>query len=337
MAKLTGYPVARKPPSLTGKALVTTWRGIAILKKWPRKRKRPIPPNQQIIVDWFTATNKLFKQLPAESQMWYRQQREGTPLYPRDIYMAHQAGTLFRIILKDGTKRYPVSFRNKVSESLDVFGTQHGSVLFRGEDFWSVLSPGSDGDYLVSRGPDADPEFQAPPTGSGIWKEIGTYSVASGVVDVSGLTLTSYEEIQIRLQTMQFQTTKDNLRIQLYMGGSLVTTGYRYRTNQMASNGNNDNSNSTSASAIFINSSNSGWEVSTTGKGGLSGSIEIADPSGSQNKVLGFRGQTQFDGGNFGVVSSGGELSNSSAITGFKLSGPAQNLAGGRVVLIGRD
>lgn len=329
--------VARKPPSLTGVAVVCTWRGKIYIRKWPKKRTKPLPPNQQRVVTWFTETNRLFKRLPAEDQQWYRDQREGLALYPRDIFLANQAGALFYLTTLEGKKLLPANIKAKVTESLDVFQPDLGDMLFRGEHDWEVVPAGTDGQILVFRDATTKPGWETPVAGTGLWKEIGSYSVASGVIDVQGLTLTAYEEIQIRIQNLNFSGTKDHLRFRFYMGGTLITSGYRYRTEQLATNGNNDTSNSTSAGQIHINSSNTGWEVSTSGKAGISGTIAIANPSGGQNKVSRFTGETNFDGGNCGIVDSVGNLDNTSAITGFRLYGGTYNLAGGRAVLLGRD
>ena len=336
MAKLKGMPVARKPPSLKGVAYISTWRGIAILRKWPKKQTRPLPAkvlNQQ---EWFRQANALTKYIAPDMQISAREATKNTPLYPRDILIALMAGTLFSLKLDDGRTLHSVATRNGVSESLDVFGVTQGQVLYRKADHWDVLPPGTEDQVLTTKGPDKDPVWQTPPSGAGIWSEIASKTPASGIIDFQSLSLSSYQEIELRFLNVAFDTTKDNLRVQLYIAGTLITSGYRYRTSLIASNGNSNGTWSTTGSAWFLNSDTTGWEVSTTSKAGFSGVLYISNPTDICRAPANVAAVVQHDGGNASQVRTAGNIDQTGVIDGFKISGPSQNLGGGEVVIVGR-
>jgi hypothetical protein len=53
-----------------------------------------------------------------------------------------------------------VTVAANVSTILDVLGATRGSVLYRGANGWTVLSPGAAGERLTSNGAGADPSWQ---------------------------------------------------------------------------------------------------------------------------------------------------------------------------------
>lgn len=52
-----------------------------------------------------------------------------------------------------------VTVAENVSSILDVLGATRGSVLYRGANGWTILSPGAAGQKLTTNGAGADPSW----------------------------------------------------------------------------------------------------------------------------------------------------------------------------------
>ncbi len=50
------------------------------------------------------------------------------------------------------------------TQVLDVIGSTQGSVLYRGASVWSALTPGTNGQFLQTRGAGSTPQWATPPT-----------------------------------------------------------------------------------------------------------------------------------------------------------------------------
>lgn len=142
--------------------------GAERLRKWPRKRGKNLPQVTKDQNDWFLQAQWATKYIPAIQMVQAMEATENTPLLPRDIMTMLFANRMFMLSLPDGRRLYPTVARNDVSESLDVIGSVQGTILFRGLDWWSPLTPGTVGQVLTSNGPGADPEWKTPGGGGGM-------------------------------------------------------------------------------------------------------------------------------------------------------------------------
>lgn len=77
--------------------------------------------------------------------------------------------------------------QSPVTISLDLLGTTHGSILYRGSSAWTALAPGTSGYVLTSNGAGADPSYQATAASSyPVAPSGGVYTTAAaGVLSVA--------------------------------------------------------------------------------------------------------------------------------------------------------
>lgn len=339
MAKIRGLPTARKALALKNSVYISTWRGIAYMAKWPRKRGKDLPLITQQQNDWFRSANILTKYIDAEMQVTAREAVKGTPLYPRDVQISLMRGTLFSLSMVGEGKLYSVATRNAVSQSIDVLGSQEGNMLYRSGELWLPIPAGVFGDNLVSQGPDASPVWQAGGSGGGgIWSEVGVSSVvAAGVIEVTGLTMTDYAQIQILLEDFKPVTDAVYPQLQVYLAGVLVTAGYDYSEQVMSGSAGLSNVSGTTVATWQIGGSQLFW-----GHGSATGEscnyiIDITNPSTTENKKANWRGNFDMAGGQIAQVTGVGRMKTAGALTGFRVKYSSGNVASGTLRVLAME
>jgi hypothetical protein len=70
----------------------------------------------------------------------------------------------------------------------DVLGANQGNVLFRGATAWTVLAPGTSGQFLQTQGTGANPAWATVSGGSGTWNA-GTVNAIGGALSLTSGTL----------------------------------------------------------------------------------------------------------------------------------------------------
>lgn len=161
--KLSGY----RHPSNRGRLIVDTWRGKLRVRSWPRKATAEERSKAADQHEWFRQANTLAKYAAPQDQLIARALSEGTPLMPRDLFLAAMAGRFIQQVEIDGQRYYSMAARQDVSELLDILGYQPGAMLLRQPEGWEVILPGPDGYLLTSEGVDQPPRWLPPPAGGG--------------------------------------------------------------------------------------------------------------------------------------------------------------------------
>ena len=228
MAKIEGMPVPQKAPSLSGNLVVSTWRGIAYVAKWPRKRTRPLPLHTQEQSEWFRQAGVLAKWLAPQQMKAAIEATKGTPLYPRDVLVMGMAGTLLSITMEDGRTLYSMSAREGVSGSLDILSQQDGAILARSNGLWVPVYTPDVGKVLTSKGPDTAPDWETPGGGGGgRWELIAEKDApVSGLMEFTGIDFSSYKRVQIYLNDLKNDTNDVYVGFEYRLGAAWITAGY---------------------------------------------------------------------------------------------------------------
>jgi len=158
-------PALQRQPSLQGRFIVDTWKGIQRVKKWPGPNPvRAI--NRQRMVDWFKDARPMAKRADPAARATARDVTRGTGLYPDDLIMMAMAGNLFEMARPDGRvweKRRPaieaVMFQGFVAQlpsdqgfsgGVDNFITWDVPLI----DTFEAWQPGTPTDFVVPAGID---------------------------------------------------------------------------------------------------------------------------------------------------------------------------------------
>jgi len=228
MAKIVGMPIPQKAPSLSGNLVVSTWRGVAYVAKWPRKRKRPLPPHTQEQSEWFRQAGVLARYLAPQQIKAAYEATQGTPLYPRDVLVMGMAGTLLALTMPNGKVLYSMSSREGVSQSLDILSQQDGAILARSNGLWVPVYTEDVGKVLTSKGPDTVPAWETPGGGGGgRWTLIQELDApVSGAFSFTGLDFSSYKRVQVYINDFKNDTNDVYVGFEFYIGGAWVVAGY---------------------------------------------------------------------------------------------------------------
>lgn len=136
-------------PSTRGRTYTYIRKGQVIVAPWPRKRTKAEVDKVRGQMEWFRQANLLAKYAAAKEQAEAIRVTKGSAFYPRDLMLKCMAGRAWAVITAEGKVLYPVAAQQDVSRSLDVLGQVIGSLLYRGEQIWQELDPGTDGQVLA--------------------------------------------------------------------------------------------------------------------------------------------------------------------------------------------
>lgn len=337
MAKIIGVMLPRKAPSLKGNIVISSWRGIPYIAKWPKKRSRPLPEITQEQNDWFRQANILTKYIEPRFQEVANQAVKGTPLYPRDVEVALMRGTLFGINFGKNQRMFSVANQQAVSESLDVLGQTPGGLLYRNEDRWDLLGPETAGKVLQTNGPSAAPSWVTPGGGSGgLFEKIAELTApTSNAFDFQGLDLTPYREIQIKFTDLEPNVTDAFFKFKVYRAGVLSSFWYTWSYTAYSSQNVINSTRSTFDTKVELNGSGFNWGVSTPVNQGFSGTLTMANPSTTDNRLVYWIGTHQTPSGWINSYRGAGWITNTLVIDGFRIDEPTNGIVAGQVTIIG--
>jgi len=168
MAKLSGSGEEIRRTSFKGNFVIYVRNGVPVLAKWPNKRKGPMSAKQAAAVEKFTHAARATKYMDPKMQEIAREYTKGTNALPRDLLMMSIYGRMGTIYLLDGTKIMSNATRMEISDVLDALGLTQGDMLYRGEEYWAVISAGEVGDIL-QLGAALKPEWVPNAGGGGGW------------------------------------------------------------------------------------------------------------------------------------------------------------------------
>jgi hypothetical protein len=142
-------------------------------------------------------------------------------------------------------------------------------------------------------------------------------SPTSNAIEFSGLSLSGYDDVQVKLEGVTVGTDNVSIVAQFAIGGSLVTSGYRYHSAILTTGGVSVDADSTSAASMLLT------RITTNAVGNASGEsfagiYQIGNPNEALHKYL--RGHASYtaDDGNLRHVRSLGLLANTGTLDGLK-------------------
>lgn len=141
MAKITNVRQDQTLPYFGERMIVQTYRGRLYVRSWPRKRGKNLHPKVILQNQRFHNANVLAKYAPDQQQRMAIEMAKKGPLYPRDYITAAMMRGLYVFTLPNGRKIYPMSNVFEISEELDAFGQNPGTMLARGADRWYGIEP----------------------------------------------------------------------------------------------------------------------------------------------------------------------------------------------------
>lgn len=155
-----GSKSPRRRPAFTKNTYSCVVRGQEIARKWPVGRKGNIHPKTAAQMEWFRQAQWAFKLSAPRLQQAFTEACAGSPLLPRDVFTMGLAQRLFRAYAPGGRKIYPMATVTGVSDSLDALSQVKGTMLIRGEELWTALTPPDLPNYvLATQGPGLDPAW----------------------------------------------------------------------------------------------------------------------------------------------------------------------------------
>lgn len=192
MARLTGFPVPNKAPSLSGNFLISTWRGVPYLMSWPRKRGKPKSVVVQRNTEKFRQIGKIIPYLNWQQHKAAREASQGTPFYPRDVLTMMMYGTLLAWRDPNGKIIYSMQTRLAVSESLDVLSQDDGAILARKNGLWVPVESSELHAVLTNFNDDDSPRYE--PVGPNVGGHMMTDIDGGGASTSSNATKGWYVE-----------------------------------------------------------------------------------------------------------------------------------------------
>lgn len=163
MARSTGWqlPETAIRRKFYGIAAFNTWRGLLIVKKWPRKRGKRGTPAQMAARAEFTKMVRAVQAMIVEDQVAAHDLATGTAFTWRDVLSSAMTMNLVDVEI-------PLDFTAQAA--LDTIIATPGAILLRGATKWVGLAPQGAGQVLtmVAGFPDWEP-LPVPPPGPGGW------------------------------------------------------------------------------------------------------------------------------------------------------------------------
>lgn len=160
---------------------------------------------------------------------------------------------------------------------------------------------------------------------------------SSGVLQFTGLTLTSYALVRMILNGITVTTDDTEVALRFIIGGSEISTGYRYSgLGHIIDSAGSGTDTSTSDDRLNITGDLSGEAVGNAAGRSLSAVIDIPAPGiASVNRFAFMQAVWEHGGtGRLHMARHGGQVLNTGAIDGFKVLGDS-NLVAGKATLLG--
>lgn len=142
-------------------------------------------------------------------------------------------------------------------------------------------------------------------------------SPTSDVIEFSGLSLSGYDDVQVRLEGVTVGTDNVTVVAQFAIGGSLITSGYRFISTVTTTAGGQTDDNSTSAASMLLTRNATNMVGNAAGES-FAGIYQIGNPNEALHKYL--RGHASYtaNDGNLRLVRSLGLLANTGTLDGLK-------------------
>lgn len=129
-------PPYKPGPSIRGRAIFSTFRGVPYVRPWPKPMPLKEGTPRAKAAEAFAAANRAIKITDGNFYAEQWKITQGTPMLPRDIMLAAMYGRAYTLVMPDGQEIWSMRARADVSSSLDVLGSTQGKMLVRGERYW---------------------------------------------------------------------------------------------------------------------------------------------------------------------------------------------------------
>ena len=209
-------------------------------------------------------------------------------------------------------------------------GTDGNLITYDASGNPAAVATGSDGQVLTSTGAGSPPVFET--AGGGAWNFISSHTASSSANIAIESGITSTYDLYMFDIALSTSTANCLLDLTFQVGGSYLSSGYRYVVKWELSDGTNTMDRSTSTGIIRTN----GDGVSSTEAQMTSMIMYLHKPADTT-----FYKHVQFQGQNFNHDSvfcswrGAGELANAGAVTGWKLTPRLGDFRSGTVRMYG--
>jgi hypothetical protein len=204
-------------------------------------------------------------------------------------------------------------------------------------DLATFVSEGSDAVRCVDYQRASGAALAAPGggTGSSGSVEVATASAASNVIQLTGLSLSSYDALEIDLSGITVSADGE-VRMQIEIAGSLVTTGYKWTCFSDSTSGTDQGGEGAAGTGINLTGNGASYSLGSGAGKSLSGLLFMPGPgSANYKQVVGNLIQA-YTGTNHGRNTVGGTIENTGVVTGLKIYSPTVNITAGKVRLLRR-
>lgn len=188
MAKADDTKLTPAAAALRGNIIIDTYRGQVRIRSWPKPRGKAKSAAQQVAQDLFYWRARVAKHADERQMHFARTITPGSGWMPRDVIMSLMAGRFFSRIVTEQGVIYSMSFIAQVSEALDAITQQPGTLLWRSEDRWHPIPPGTPGNVLTYQGTEDPPEWLPPSGGGGdatAWETLTEFFLSEDVTSAN--------------------------------------------------------------------------------------------------------------------------------------------------------
>jgi len=274
----------------------------------------------------FAQASRLARLTPAPIMNGLIDAVKGRPWFLYDWIISAIYARAFYITDENGITYYPMGLAQDVSKNLDVLGQMPGDTLFRGETIWQRLPVGLAGQAMALAGTPPAPAW-VPGQGPYLLAEV---TPVSGVIDIQGLDLTTLRTFTAYLEGVTASNNAVAINLQLYCGGTLITSGYNYAGYEVSTGGGTSNPTAVGAGSVPIFSSLG----NAAGKTAYA-EITFNTPDASRQKMFTSTGAFNYQTTNSAWRSISGFIPNTSNIDGLRLTASAGTILTGRLRLYG--
>lgn len=227
---------------------------------------------------------------------------------------------------------------NNTNDILNLIGSTQGQILYRNATQWTVLSPGTSGQFLQTQGAAANPLWQtgggATTSGNRTLLNTLTASASASLADTTSFTST-YTRYDIEFESILPTTSGGDMRFRVNIAGVQTGATYVWASDGCNGGGTNLTSGGTTNTFIPLNGASANT-VNNSGQG-FFGKFTYFNPSGTTApKTLMGSSCWQGSASTFAEMHVAGYYSASNAaVTGFEVTNTAGTIASGTIKIYG--
>lgn len=222
---------------------------------------------------------------------------------------------------------------NNTNDILNLIGSTQGQILYRNATQWTILSPGTNGQFLQTLGPAANPIWQtgggATTSGNRTLLNTLTASASATLSDTTSFTST-FSKYVLVLENILPATSATTFELQVHTAGTFPATSYEAGSTLVATGSALASTNPTT----FIPLSNT---ITANAGQGISGEVFVENPSNTTT-TKNWWGKTVYTQSANGTGSAwiyGRWNGGNGAIDGFQVLFNSGNITSGTIKIYG--